>query len=827
MENRINSQDNMMLTLPAVAMRDVVVMPHMSIQFDVIRERSINALSAAMKSGRYVFLTSQKDVLVEEPAIDDVYTVGVVAVVKQLVAGSDGVSRVLVEGKRKAYLQSLYVTGGRSNYLECECLCVENYAENIGSDDEVTAIMREVKRVFKGYTDLMPGLAGAPWANARAAKTPVELFERIAFNIPLATDTRQELLEISSADKKLFKLINILTKEITLMKLENDIRDHVAEQFDKLQKEQYLREMKNAISHELGELGAEDDELDDDDKYYNQIIELGLDPEREEKLLSELKRMRKMPQSSHEAALISEYLDTCISLPWNSSTEEVVDTARARQVLDRDHYGLKKVKERILETIAVRQLSPQVKGQIICLYGPPGVGKTSIGRSIAEALNRKYVRVSLGGVRDEADIRGHRKTYIGAMPGRIMDALKKCGSNNPVMLLDEIDKLTSDAHGDPSSALLEVLDSEQNIAFRDHYIELPFDLSRVMFITTANTLDTIQPPLLDRMEVIELGSYTREEKFQIAKKHLFPKQLSEHGLSRKNVKLADSAIYALIDFYTKEAGVRKLERAIAALCRKAAAEIVGGETEKVSFTMKNLAKYLGTQKYLPDTMTKKDAVGEVNGLAWTSVGGVLMPLEVITLDGKGTVEATGSLGDVMKESAKIAVSYCRSVAKQYGIDQDFYKSRDIHIHAPEGAVPKDGPSAGVTLITALISALSGIPVRHDVAMTGEITLTGRVLAIGGLREKTMAAYKNGIKTVIVPKANMGDLDEIDETVKNGLEFIFAERIADVLDAALVKKEKKASPKIQTQLGSKAPKRIKSSVPLQPTVPPSQMQKRKA
>lgn len=494
-----------------------------------------------------------------------------------------------------------------------------------------------------------------------------------------------------------------------------------------------------------------------------------------------------MASGSQEAVVIRGYLDTCISLPWNKYSKDQTNIKKAQQILDKDHYGMKRVKERILENLAVRSLTPDIKGQIICLVGPPGVGKTSIGKSIARALNRKYVRVSLGGVKDESDIRGHRKTYVGAMPGRIINAIKQAGTKNPVILLDEIDKMSNDFRGDPSSAMLEVLDSEQNFSFRDHYIELPFDLSDVLFVTTANTLETIQPPLLDRMEVIELSSYTREEKFNIAKKHLIPKQLAKNGLKASQMRITNDGIYALIDGYTREAGVRKLERAVGSLCRKAAKEIVEEGAVKVTFKDADLEAYLGHKKYLPELVSKEDQVGCVNGLAWTSVGGVIMPLEVLVLDGKGKIELTGSLGDVMKESAKIAVSLVRSIADKYKISSDFYEKNDLHIHAPEGAVPKDGPSAGVTMTTALVSALSGIPVRSDVAMTGEITLRGNVLPIGGLREKTMAAYKAGVKTVIVPKENMGDLDEIDDTVKLGLEFIFAEKIQDVLDAALVRK----------------------------------------
>ena len=523
-------------------------------------------------------------------------------------------------------------------------------------------------------------------------------------------------------------------------------------------------------------------------EYMDRIYEMNLAPEITEKLIREADRLLKTSSSSQESFVIRNYLDTVLELPWNTSSKTKTDIKRAARILDKDHYGLKRVKERILESIAAYAMAPEVSGQIICLSGPPGVGKTSIGKSIAKALGREYVRVSLGGVRDESDIRGHRKTYIGAMPGRIINAIKQAGTNNPLILFDEIDKMGNDFRGDPASAMLEVLDGEQNKEFRDHYIELPFDLSKVMFVTTANTTDTIPKPLLDRMELIELTSYTREEKFHIAKEHLVPKQQKKHGLKGTQIKINDAVIYDLIDYYTKEAGVRNLERMIAGLCRKAAKEIVSGNAKKVTFTSKNLESYIGAKKYFDDERSTENEIGVVNGLAWTSVGGVLMPLEVLILEGKGTIETTGSLGDVMKESAKLAVSYARSVADKYNIAPDFYKNKDIHIHAPEGAVPKDGPSAGVTMATALVSALSGIPVRCDVAMTGEITLHGKVLPIGGLREKTMAAYKAGIHTVIIPSANKGDLDEVDDAVKASTEFIFASNLEDVLNAALYKKK---------------------------------------
>ena len=584
----------------------------------------------------------------------------------------------------------------------------------------------------------------------------------------------------------------MLSRETNVLSLERRIHSQVHSQIEESQREYYIREQIKALQNELGE-NEDGSDVNEIDEYTHRIDSLILSEEVRDKLMGEVRKLSKMGMMSQEGVVLRNYLDTVLALPWNAVTKDRTDVKKAKQILDKDHYGMAKVKDRILENLAVRALTPDVKGQILCLVGPPGVGKTSVAKSVARALNRNFVRVSLGGVKDESDIRGHRKTYVGAMPGRIMNAMKLAGSKNPVVLLDEIDKMSNDFRGDPSSAMLEVLDSEQNNAFRDHYIEVPFDLSDVLFITTANTLDTVQAPLLDRMEVIELSSYTREEKFHIAKEHLIKKQEGKNGLKASQIRICNDAIYKLIDSYTREAGVRNLERQIGSLCRKAAKEIVEDGVKKVTFKADNLEKYLGHEKYLPDVVSDKDAVGSVNGLAWTSVGGVVMPLEVLVLDGKGRIELTGSLGDVMKESAKIAVSYCRSVADKYGIDKDFYEKKDLHIHAPEGAVPKDGPSAGVTMITGIISALGNIKVRSDVAMTGEITLSGKVLPIGGLREKTMAAYKAGVKTIIVPFANKGDLDDVDDTVKLCCEFVFAKTIQDVLDVALIPNSKNNVP----------------------------------
>ena len=576
-----------------------------------------------------------------------------------------------------------------------------------------------------------------------------------------------------------------MESENDILSLEKDIYDRVKESIDKNQREYYLREQMRVIQEELGE---SDNPVDEAQQYFEKIDQLALPDEAREKLYKEADRLMKLPSNSHEGGVIRGYLDTCLELPWNKSTKDKIDLQKAEKLLDKEHYGLQRVKERILEVLATRALAPDIKGQIICLVGPPGVGKTSIARSIAKAMGRKYVRISLGGVRDESDIRGHRKTYIGAMPGRIINAIKLAGSNNPLMLLDEVDKMGNDFRGDPSSAMLEVLDSEQNFAFRDHYIEIPFDLSEVFFIATANDLSTIPAPLLDRMDVIELPSYTREEKFQIAKRHLLAKQMKKHGLTAKTFRLADDAIYGLIDFYTRESGVRKLEREIGALCRKADREIVGKGASRVVITGASLYDYLGPKRFRPDEPAERDEIGLVNGLAWTSVGGEMLQVEVAVMEGSGKVELTGSLGDVMKESAKAAISYIRSRAQEYGIDPNFYKNKDIHIHLPEGAVPKDGPSAGVTLTTALVSALTGTPVRRDVAMTGEITLRGRVLAIGGLREKTMAAYRAGIKTVLIPKENLPDLYEVDPVVKEAIRFIPADHVETVLQTALCPRE---------------------------------------
>ena len=761
-----------------VAMRGLVAFPKMVMHFDVSRGKSIAAVEKALKEGGKLFLVTQHEAYVENPKSTDLYKVGVVAEIKQVLKLPDNVMKVLVEGVHKANLVRLIDDG---EVLKAEVKQTPTYSRAKVDEVEAEALMRSVKDVFERYASFFPKMPKELLSSIMTQDSPIKLFETVTFNSNLNYRDKQTLLEETNVINKLSVLFACLTSEVEILELESLINEQTKNSIDKGQREFYLREQLRVIQEQLGE-----DEAEEAFGYINDIMELKIDEKSREKLLKEADKLTKLPPASQEAFVIKNYLDTVLDLPWGKYTKAKLSLEKAEAVLERDHYGLKKVKERILEFLAVHMLNPEIKGQIICLAGPPGIGKTSIAKSIAKAMGRKYARVSLGGVRDEADIRGHRKTYVGAMPGRVITALSQAGSANPLILFDEIDKLCSDIKGDPSSAMLEVLDAEQNNAFRDHFIEVPFDLSKAVFITTANNVSAIPAPLLDRMEVIELPSYTAEEKFHIAKEHLIPKQLKEHGLKASQLRIANDAIDELIQYYTKEAGVRTLERNIASLCRKSAKLVASGEASKISIKAKDLKGYLGIRKYLRDLSSEKDQVGIVNGLAWTSVGGVLMPIEVLTMKGTGKIEVTGSLGDVMKESSKIAVSYVRSIADKYKIAPDFYKELDLHIHAPEGAVPKDGPSAGVTMTTALVSALSGLKVRADVAMTGEVTLHGRVLPIGGLREKTMAAYKANIKTVIIPVANKPDLEEIDDVVKNSIQFIFAETLADVLDNALVK-----------------------------------------
>ena len=778
MRNKGTNGDAERTAMPALAMRGLVIFPKMILHFDIGRDYSVKAIKEAAEGDRRIYLVAQKDSLVSEPVNGDVYKVGVVAEVRQTLKTPDGTTRVLVEGIYRAKAEDFHKEG---EYYVATPVPLNDRKNTFLSPEEATAYLRSLKEAYANYCSFAPKMPKELYQSAMTEQDINKLIDIIVFNTYLKTEDRQTLLETTSEKKRAEMLLKFLETEIEILMLEVEINEDVSESMEKNQRDYYLREQMRAIARQLGD----EDSVDEAYTYQEKIYDLKLDKEIEEKLIKEAEKMVKMSPASQDYSVIRNYLDAVLDLPWNKKSDKKIDIVKAEKQLDKDHYGLKKVKERILETIAVRALNPNVKGQIICLVGPPGVGKTSVGKSIAKAINRSYARISLGGVGDEAEIRGHRKTYIGAMPGRIVKAITQAKTMNPVIVLDEIDKLRSDYKGDPASALLEVLDPEQNVSFADHYLEIPLDLSEVMFITTANTLDTIPAPLLDRMEVIELPSYTREEKFNIAKKHLIPKQLKKHGEKSSQVKITDSGIYAIIDGYTKEAGVRRLEQRIAAICRKSAKLLLSGES-KVTVTDGNVGDLLGVKKYLPEALPEQDEVGAVTGLAWTSVGGVTMPLEVLVMNGTGKLELTGSLGEVMTESGKIAVSLVRSLADRYNIDPEFYKNKDLHIHAPEGAVPKDGPSAGVTMTTALVSALSGIPVKREVAMTGEITLHGKVLPIGGLREKSMAAYKAKVKTVIIPFENEPDLEEVDDVVKENVRFIPVKNIEAVLENALVK-----------------------------------------
>ena len=768
------------LHLPTIALRGLVVFPNNLVHFEVGREKSIAAVEWAMANNSNVFLVAQKEMETSEPTQQDLYTYGVVAEVKQVLRVSDELVKVLVEGKYRAKLTELDTTG---DFLLSAVRSAPVRAAKPEEAVETEALLRALKTGFDEYLGMNPRLAKDVVFTIVSSDDPMFLTEYMPANLLFRYEDKQAVMNENTLNGRLQRLVEMLRRECQVMKIEKEIAEKVNESMDKNQRDYYLHEQLHIISDELGE---GDDTHAEADEYRRRITGLHLAEDSEKKLLKEVDRLAKMQGSNQEATVIRTYLDTCLDLPWNTFTVDDLDISRAQQILDRDHYGLKKVKDRILETLAVRKLAPDVKAQIICLVGPPGVGKTSIARSIAESLGRKYVRISLGGVRDEAEIRGHRRTYIGAMPGKIITAMISAKSANPLMLLDEIDKLAGDFRGDPAAALLEALDPEQNSTFNDHFIDIPFDLSHVLFITTANDLGSIPGPLRDRMDVIELPSYTRVEKYNIARKHLLPKQLKACGLTGK-VTLSQSALYGIIDGYTREAGVRNLERTITSVLRKCARKIASGEAETVSVTGSMLEDLLGPRFVKPDFLNRTNAVGIANGLAWTSVGGETLPIEVQVIDnGSGKITVTGSLGDVMKESAQLAVTWVRVHALEYGIDPERLKKCDLHIHAPEGAVPKDGPSAGVTLTTALVSCLSGVPVRGDVAMTGEITLHGNVLPIGGLREKSMAAYREGMKTVLIPKDNEPDLYDVDEEVKKNLTFLPMQNLSQVLAAALLK-----------------------------------------
>ena len=773
----VNITEESATIMPMLALRGLTVFPNMILHFDVGREKSVRALEQCMLEDQNIFLVTQKDIRVEDPGMDDLYKIGTVSKVRQMFKLPGNNVRLVVEGSYRARLADIVRS---ENYFVAEVVQIKEKDSERALKKKL-ALVRETQRAFEEYAEAAPRVPNEVLLQVLSSDEPGYLADYIAQNISIRYTEKQEVLEITDKTKRLEKVCAILYRETELLELEGEIQTKVRDQIIRNQRDYYLREQLRAIQSELGESAEQKSEYEE---YVKKIKALKHAQEFEEKLLKEASRLSAMHSGSAEAAVIRTYLDTCIEVPWHRMTKDKLDIAKVAKKLDADHYGLEKVKERILEYLSVKKLSPDLKGQIICLVGPPGVGKTSIATSIARAINRKFARMSLGGVRDEAEIRGHRRTYVGAMPGRIINAVIQAGTKNPVILMDEIDKLGHDFRGDPASALLEVLDAEQNSSFRDHYLEIPFDLSEVLFITTANTLDTVPRPLMDRMEVIELTSYTDEEKVQIAKRHLIPKQLNKHGLNRRMLKFADDAIREIIVCYTKESGVRQLEREIAAVCRKAAKQIALGEVTNVTVTAREVEKYLGVQKYKPEKLKRADEVGVVHGLAWTSSGGELLEVEVSIVDGNGKVELTGNLGDVMKESAKAAMTYIRSRAATLEIDPDFYKDKDIHLHFPEGAIPKDGPSAGIAIATAIVSALTGAPVRGDVAMTGEVTIRGRVLPIGGLKEKTMAAFRNGIKTVILPASNESDLDEIDPTVRKALQFILVDNADSVLKAAI-------------------------------------------
>ena len=761
---------------PVLALRGLVAFPDMMLTVDVGRKKSVQALNHSMEKNIPVYLITQKDITVENPAGDDLYKLGCVCKVRQILKMPDGSVKALVHGLYRARHTALD-TGG------------EFYTAAVSRLDDqpiknrpvyIESMIRRIRASFENYLEVSPKMPADIVMTVASSDNLSFLCDYIAFNVPAPFDDKQYVLEQLNVITRAKVLLELLSKEREITEIDNRIGEKTRYRIDESQKDFYLKEQIKVISDELyGDEGAEET-----DEYHEKANGLVASDEVKAKIHSEINKLSKMPPGAHEATNQRAFIELCLELPWDREKKASVDINRAAKILDRDFYGLKRVKERILEAISVYALAPDLKGQIICLAGPPGVGKTSIGKTVAECMGRDYARVSLGGLHDEAEIRGHRKTYVGAMPGKIISAMRKAGSRNPVILLDEIDKIGNDYKGDPASAMLEVLDPEQNCAFCDNFLDMPYDLSRAVFITTANSLDTIPLPLLDRMEIIEIDSYTREEKFNIAKRHLLSRQIKNHGLTAKNCKIANGTIYALIDFYTREAGVRALERAIGSLCAKAAKKIAEGSETVVNIKPQDLREMIGNKKYRPEAILPRDEIGIINGLAWTRVGGEIMQMEIAVMEGTGKIELTGNLGDVMKESAAAAVSYVRTAAESFGINPDFYKTRDIHIHATEAATPKDGPSAGVTIATALISALTKRPVRRDIALTGEITVTGRVLAIGGLKEKSMAAYRGGVKQVFIPADNLPDLDEVDEAVLKAVKFIPVEHIDEIIPCAL-------------------------------------------
>ncbi len=764
--------------MPVLALRGLTVFPKTTIHFDVGREKSVRALDKAMSGDQRIFLVTQKDILQDDPSFDDLYPVGTVARVRQVLKMPGDAVRVLIVGEYRAKVTEVRKT---DPYL---CARVESIpdAEYSKNTPKVEALVRQAAQLFDEFADLTQRPVQETMLKILASDDPGYIADLMSQSATYGFAEKMRVLEQRHPVRRLEISNKLFAHELEVLRMENQLQDQTQQSIDKGQRDYFLREQMKVIRNELGE-GDDEAEFDE---YREKIDKLALPEEITEKLNKELQRLMKQPFGSAESSVIRNYLDVALELPWNIRTKERCDVRAAQKILDEDHFGLEKVKERILEVLAVKQLAPELPGQIICLVGPPGVGKTSVAMSIARALNRKLARISLGGIHDEAEIRGHRKTYIGAMPGRILTAIQQAGSKNPLLLLDEIDKLGSDYRGDPASALLEVLDSEQNTTFRDNFLELPFDLSECMFITTANTTDTIPRPLLDRMEVIELGSYTDEEKLMIAKQHLLPKQLKKHGLKKTQLRVSDDAIREMITCYTRESGVRNLEREIATLCRKCDMRFVTEpDCKRITVTGTVIDRFLGPRKFLPDKMPPSDTVGLVTGLAWTAVGGETLEVECNVVEGSGKLNLTGNLGDVMKESVQAAMSYIRSRAQRLHIPEDFYKTKDIHVHFPEGAIPKDGPSAGITVCTAMVSALTDRPVRRDIAMTGEISIRGRVLPIGGLREKTMAALRHGVRTVIIPKENEKDLQEIDQTVRRALNFLLVEHVDAVIDAALI------------------------------------------
>ncbi len=768
--------------MPLIPLRGLSVFPYMVLHFDVGRDRSIKALEEAMIKDQKIFLTTQKDIDVDLPEEGDFYTIGTICKIKQMLKLPGDAIRVLVEGLSRASIEEILHD---EPYFKASILV---YDEEDEKDKETEALMRACVNAFERYISVSNRVSPDVMVSVSTIEQPGRFADTLASHMVLKTDQKQQIIEAITAKERLEVIYEMLLSEIEILEVEKDINDKVRSQINQLQKEYYLREQLKVIREELGEDHSGDSEVEE---MRASLKKLKASKKVKEKIEKEIDRLSKMSPSSAESNVIRTYVNTILELPWNKQTKDTLDLGKARQILDEDHHGLKSVKERVLEYLAIRELTQSMKGPIICLIGPPGVGKTSIAKSIARSLNRKFVRMSLGGVRDEAEIRGHRRTYIGAIPGRIINGIKEAGTKNPVILFDEIDKLASDFRGDPASALLEVLDPEQNKDFTDHYLEVPFDLSKVLFVTTANSLSTIPRPLLDRMEVIRISGYTEEEKLQIAIKYLVPKQLKEHGLTADNLKLSENTLREIINSYTRESGVRELERQIASVCRKAATRIVEEKVSAVRINAANLNKVLGIPKYRHDVIDEENQVGIVTGLAWTAVGGETLSIEVTPMKGKGKLVLTGQMGDVMKESAQAGISYLRSISDKFDMPEDFHETRDVHIHIPEGAIPKDGPSAGITMATAVLSALTGIPVNREVAMTGEITLRGRVLPIGGLKEKALAAKRAGIKKVLFPFDNIKDLEDIDEKVKKVMDFVPVRNMDEVLEHALVKPKKTA------------------------------------